>query len=88
MELFRNTDINEHAIELTEDKQPLCRPIYTISPVKLETLKIYITIYLKTRFIRSFKSLTKLLILMDKKSDNCFYLYFNYWGPNNITIKT
>ena len=41
-ELPENTRMNEHAIELEEDKQPSFGPIYNLGPVELETLKTYI----------------------------------------------
>ena len=47
MELPENTGINEHAIKLKDGKQPSYGPIYSLEPVELETLKIYIEIYLK-----------------------------------------
>ncbi len=37
MELPENIGINEHAIELVEGKQPPYGPIYSLSPVELET---------------------------------------------------
>lgn len=48
---------------------------------------MYIKIYLKTGLIWPFKSFIRASILFDKKEDNNFYLYRNYWGLNNITIK-
>lgn len=51
IERFKNTDINEHTIKLVKGKQPSYRLIYILSLVELETLKTYIKIYLKTRFI-------------------------------------
>lgn len=42
MELPENTSINEYTIKLVEDKQPPCRLIYSLEPVKLGILKIYI----------------------------------------------
>ena len=51
MELPKNTGINKHAIELQNSKQPLYRPIYSLRPVELETLKTYIITHLKTGFI-------------------------------------
>ena len=51
MELPKNTSINKYAIKLHESKQPLYRPIYSLGPVELETLKTYIKTYLKTGFI-------------------------------------
>lgn len=51
MELFKNTDINGHIIMLIEYKQPSYRLIYSLKSVKLDILKTYIEIYLKTEFI-------------------------------------
>ncbi len=51
IELPENTSLNEHALELVEGKQPPYGPIYTFSPVELETLKTYIKTHLKTGFI-------------------------------------
>ncbi len=42
MELLENTGMNEYTIELVEGKQPPYGPIYTLSPLELETLKTYI----------------------------------------------
>ncbi len=70
MELPENTGINENAIELIEGKQPPYRPIYSLTPVELETLKTYIETHLKTGFIRLSKSLAGAPILFDKKLDD------------------
>lgn len=43
--------MNNHTIELKEDKQLLHSLIYSLGPVELKTLKIYIKTYLKTGFI-------------------------------------
>ena len=37
--LSEQTGINKHAIELEEGKQSLYRPIYSLEPIELETLK-------------------------------------------------
>ena len=50
-ELLENTRMNKHAIKLEEGKQPLFGPIYSLGPVKLETLKIYIKTNLANGFI-------------------------------------
>ena len=42
MELPKNIGINKYAIELQDDKQPPYRPIYSLAPVELESLKTYI----------------------------------------------
>ena len=81
------TEINTHAIDLEEGKQLLYRSIYSLEPVKLKTLKIYIKTNLANGFIRLSKSPAGVSILFDKKFDGSFRLYVNYRGFNNITIK-
>ena len=87
MKLPENTDINEHAIELQNDKQPPHRPIYSLRPVELETLKTYIEFHLKTGFIWTSKSLASALILFDKKPNGSLWLCVSYQDLNNLTIK-
>ena len=87
MELPENIGINEHAIKLEDGKQPPYGPIYSLGPVELETLKTYIKIHLKTGFIRLSKSPAGASILFDKKQDSSFWLYVDYRGINNLTIK-
>ena len=74
IKLPENTGINKHAIELQDGKQPLYRPIYSLGPVELETLKTYIKTHLKTRFIQPSKSPAGAPILFDKKPDGSFWL--------------
>ena len=87
MELPENTGMNEYAIKLEEGKQPLFDPIYSLEPVELETLKIYIKTNLANGFIRPSKSPAGAPILFDRKPDRSFRLYVDYWGLNNIIIK-
>ena len=87
MELPENIGINKHAIELKVGKQPSYGPIYSLRPVKLETLKTYIETYLKTGFIWPSKSPAGALILYNKKPNGSLWLCLNYWGLNNLTIK-
>ncbi len=87
MELPENTGINEYAIELVEGKQPPYEPIYSLSPVELETLKTFIKTHLKTGFIESSKSPASAPIFFDKKSDGSLRLCVDYRGLNNLTIK-
>ena len=49
--LPERTNLNEHAIKLEDGKQLLYKPIYSLKPVKQETLKTYIETHLKTGFI-------------------------------------
>ena len=85
--LPEQTDLNKYAIELRNDKQPPYGPIYSLGPVKFETLKAYIITYLKTGFIQPSKSPVGASILFDKNPNNSFHLYTNYQNLNNMTIK-
>ena len=82
-----NTRMNEHAIELEEGKQPLFGPIYSLGPVELETLKIYIKTNLANGFMHPSKSPAGAPIFFDRKPDGSLRLCVNYWGFNNITMK-
>ena len=86
IELAENIGISKLAIELQDSKQPLYRPIYSLGPVELETLKTYNKTHLKTGVIQPSKSPAD-APLFDKKSDGSFWLCVNYWGLNNLTIK-
>ena len=79
--------MNEYAIKLEENKQPLFGPIYSLDPVELKTLKSYIETNLANSFIRPSKSPAGASILFNRKPDGSLRLYMNYWGLNNITIK-
>ena len=70
--LLEHTKINTYAIDLEEGKQLLYKPIYSLSPVELETLKTYIEINLANRFIRFSKSPAGTPILFDQKPDESF----------------
>ena len=85
--LPKRTGINEHIIELEESKQPLYRPIYSLDPVELETLKTYIKTNLANGFIQPSKSSTRALILFVRKPNGSLQLCINYQGLNNLTIK-
>ncbi len=87
MEFSEKTDINKLTIKLVYGKLLFYGPIYALSLVELETLKIYIKTYLKTGFIWPSKSLIGTSILFDKNLDKSLYLYINYQGFNNLIIK-
>ncbi len=70
--------INDHAIELVDDRQPPYGPIYSLGPVDLETLKVYIENNLASGFIRPFKSPAGAPILFDKKPDDSLRLCMDY----------
>lgn len=48
--LFKCLDINKHKIDLQLGKQPCYGPIYSLSLMKLQTLKIYIETKLGNSF--------------------------------------
>ena len=77
-ELLENIKMNEHAIKLEEDKQPLFSQIYSSELVELEILKIYIKTNLTNSFIWPFQSLIKRSIFFNKKLDKSLYLCINY----------
>ena len=76
--LPENTGINEHVITLEEGKQQPFRPIYSLGPVELETLKAYIKTNLANSFIWPFKSPAGVPILFDRKSNKSFHFYMDY----------
>ena len=78
--LLEQTEFNQHTIELEKGKQPPYGLIYSLGLMKLEALKTYIEIHLKTEFIQPSKSPVGALILYDKKPDWSFYLYVDYQG--------
>lgn len=51
MNLLENTKINRYIIELIDSKKIFYEPIYTLSLVNFETLKIYIKNHLKIGYI-------------------------------------
>ena len=85
--LPERTELNEHAIDLDDGKQLLYGPIYSLGPVKLETLKTHIETYLKTEFIQPSKSPADAFILFDRKLKGSLCLCVDYWDLNNLTIK-
>ena len=86
-ELPKNTKMNEYAIKLEKDKQPLLGPIYSLGLVELETLKTYIKTNLANGLIQPFKSPAKAPILFAKKPNGTLRPCIDYWDLNNITIK-
>ena len=86
-ELLEYTGINDHPINLLDNKQPPYGPIYSLGPVELETLKTYIEANLVSGFIRPSKSSAGALILFNQKKDGSLRLCVDYRGLNNLTIK-
>lgn len=61
--------VNNHVIELVNDRQLFYGLIYSLGPVKVKTLKTYIKKNLASGFIRPSKSPTGAPILYDRKLD-------------------
>ena len=85
--LLKCTEINKHVIKLKDGKQLSYRPIYSLGPVELQTLKTYIKTNLSNGFIQLLKSPAGALIPFVCKPNNSLRLYVNYQGLNNLTIK-
>ena len=86
-ELPEHTRINNHPINLLDNKQPPYGPIYSPRPVESEILKTYIKANLASSFIRLFKSLAGTLIPFVQKKNNSLRFCVDYQGLNNLTIK-
>ena len=84
---LEQTKINKHAIKLEDGKEPPFGLIYNLRLVELETFKTYIKTNLANGFIWALKLLADVLILVVHKPNSSLYLYVNYWGLNNLTIK-
>ena len=76
--LLENIRINEYTIKLKDSKQLSFNLIYSLEPVELETLKIYIKTNLANSFIELSKSFVRILIFFNKNPDKSFCLYINY----------
>lgn len=62
--LPEHTGINNIFIDLVDGKQSPYKSIYSLGPVKLETIKTYIETNVANSFIRAFKSPTEASILL------------------------
>ena len=84
---FPKPRISNHAIKLVNDRQLPYGLIYSLGPIELETLKVYIKNNLTNSFIRFSKSPVRAFILFNQKPDSSLKLYVDYQGLNNLTIK-
>ncbi len=87
IELLEHTRIDDHAIELVDDRQPPYSPIYSLRPMELEIIKAYIKNNLANSFIKPSKSSPRAPILFNKKSDSSLRLCMDFRGLNNLIIK-
>ena len=76
--LLQHTKINDYVINLIKGYQPPYNFIYSLGPVELKTLKIYIETNLAKKFIWPSKFLASAPIFFVKKSDRSFQLYVYY----------
>ena len=72
---------------LEKNKQPTYKPIDSLRPVELKTLKIYIKTNLANLFIRTLKLLADAPILFIPKLNDSFCFCIDYQRHNNLTIK-
>ena len=70
--LREHTEINNHTIKLVNDQHSPYRPIYSLRPVELKTLKAYIKTNLANGFIRLSKLPAGASILFKQKLDGSF----------------
>ena len=77
-ELLEYTGINNHPVNLLDDKQPLYNSIYSPGLVELEILKTYIQANLASGFNRPSKSLSGALILFVRKKNGSLRLCVDY----------
>ena len=77
-ELLRYTRINDHAIKLEKNKQPLFKLIYSLGSIELKTLKTYIKTDLVNDFILPSKSPAIASMLFDRMPHGSFYFCVDY----------
>ena len=85
--LPEHTRINDHPINLLDDKQMPYGLIYSLGPVELKTLKTYIKANLASGFIRLSKLPAGTPLPFIQKKNHSLRLCIDYWGFNNLTIK-
>ena len=85
--LSKETGVNKHTIKLEKDKQSPYEPIYSLRPVELKMLKIYIKTNLANGFSRASNWPIGAPILFVHKPNSSFCLCINYQGLNNLIIK-
>lgn len=87
IELLEYNKVNNHSINLFNNKQLFYSLIYRLRLIKLQILKTYTRADLAISFIRYIKSFAVVLVLFIQKKDNSLCLYVNYLGLNNLIIK-
>ena len=85
-ELREYTRINDHPINLLDNKQPPYGLTCSLGLVKLQIMKTYIKANLASGFIRLSKSPSGAPILFIRKNNGSLHLCIDYQGLNNMTI--
>ena len=74
-------------IELEEGASPLPGRLYSLSPIELEVLWVFINENLCFRFIHPMSSPHTVPVLFVKKKDGLLQLYVNFQGLNKLSKK-
>ena len=80
-------DLNDHVINLIDEKQFSHDFIYLLLKAKLKVLKTYINKHLVNDFIRSFKLSIDVSILFVRKKNDSLRLCVNYQDLNTLIVK-
>ena len=78
---------HDHAIDLEPGQQPLFGKLYSMSPAKLDVLKVYLNDAVKADIIRKLILPAASPVMSVPKSDGSLQLVIDYRHLNNITIK-
>lgn len=79
--------VNKFTIKFQNRKWLLYKSIYNIKLLNFTNVKIYIKINLSNSFISMSNLLAFTMIIFFQNSKDSFYLYINYLGSDNLTIK-
>ena len=77
----------DHTVPLESGKAPPFGPIYKLSPLELEAVRVYVKENLRKGFIRHSQSPCGAPIVFAKKKDGTLRLCVDYRGLNKITVK-
>ena len=86
--LSEQTEAIKQGIVLEYSRQPPYTSIYSLWSVEFKTLKTYIKINLTNGLISASKSPESAPILFGCKCNGSLHWFVNYWGFNNLTIKS
>lgn len=87
MELFKNTIMNKYAMQLVKDKQSPYLAYLQSQTSKNRGFNNLHQDPFENKVFLSLKSPAEAPILFHKKPDSSLYLYINYQGFNNLTMK-